>query len=79
MDLANKKSDIVVGTGDLSEAALGWCTYNGDHMSMYNVNCSVSKIFISDILHWYIFEKLNGQNLYSKDDQKLSEILIDIM
>lgn len=79
MDLANKTSGIVVGTGDLSEAALGWCTYNGDHMSMYNVNCSVPKTFISDILHWYISEKLNGQNLYSKDDQKLSEILIDIM
>ena len=43
MDLANMERGIVVGTGDLSESALGWCTYNGDHMSMYAVNASVSK------------------------------------
>ena len=43
MDLANMEHGIVVGTGDLSESALGWCTYNGDHMSMYAVNASVSK------------------------------------
>ena len=41
MDYANKVGGIVLGTGDLSEAALGFCTYNGDHMSMYNVKCSV--------------------------------------
>jgi len=43
MDLANLERGIVIGTGDLSESALGWCTYNGDHMSMYTVNASVSK------------------------------------
>ena len=46
MDLANKVGGIVVGTGDLSEIALGWCTYNGDHMSMYGVNCDVPKTLI---------------------------------
>jgi NAD+ synthase (glutamine-hydrolysing) len=43
MDYANKVNGIVLGTGDLSEEALGFCTYNGDHMSMYNVNCTVTK------------------------------------
>ncbi len=46
MDLANKMGGLVVGTGDLSEIALGWSTYNGDHMSMYAVNCSVPKTLI---------------------------------
>ncbi len=46
MDLANKNSGLVIGTGDLSEIALGWSTYNGDHMSMYAVNCSVPKTLI---------------------------------
>ena len=46
MDLANKTGGLVVGTGDLSEIALGWSTYNGDHMSMYAVNCSIPKTLI---------------------------------
>lgn len=46
MDLANKTRGLVVGTGDLSEIALGWSTYNGDHMSMYAVNCSIPKTLI---------------------------------
>ncbi len=46
MDLANKEDGIVVGTGDLSEIAMGWCTYNGDHISMYAVNCSIPKTLI---------------------------------
>jgi NAD+ synthase (glutamine-hydrolysing) len=46
MDLANKENGFVVGTGDLSELALGWCTYNGDHMSMYNVNSSIPKTLV---------------------------------
>lgn len=41
MDLSNQLNGLVIGTGDLSELALGWCTYNGDHMSMYAVNCSM--------------------------------------
>ena len=43
MDIANKTGGIVIGTGDLSELALGWATYNGDHMSMYGVNAGVPK------------------------------------
>ena len=46
MDIANAKNGIVVGTGDLSEIAIGWSTYNGDHMSMYNVNCGVPKTLV---------------------------------
>ncbi len=46
MDVANETGGLVVGTGDLSELALGWCTYNGDHMSMYAVNCSVPKTLV---------------------------------
>lgn len=50
MDLANKENAIVVGTGDLSELALGWCTYNGDHMSMYGVNGSVPKTVMQHLV-----------------------------
>lgn len=50
MDLANKHGGLVVGTGDLSELALGWATYNGDHMSMYGVNCSVPKTMMQAIV-----------------------------
>ncbi len=50
MDYANKVGGIVLGTGDLSEAALGFCTYNGDHMSMYNVNCSVPKTLVRSLV-----------------------------
>lgn len=46
MDAANMENGLVVGTGDLSELALGWCTYNGDHMSMYGVNCSIPKTLV---------------------------------
>ena len=46
MDVANQFGGIVVGTGDLSEIALGWCTYNADHMSMYGVNCGVPKTLV---------------------------------
>lgn len=46
MDVANMEKGIVIGTGDLSELALGWCTYNGDHMSMYSVNSSIPKTLI---------------------------------
>ena len=50
MDLANKENAIVIGTGDLSELALGWCTYNGDHMSMYGVNGSIPKTLMQHIV-----------------------------
>ena len=52
MDIAGKEGGIVVGTGDLSELALGWCTYNGDHMSMYGVNGSVPKTLVRTLVRW---------------------------
>lgn len=52
MDLANKLGGLVVGTGDLSEMALGWSTYNGDHMSMYAVNCGVPKTLVRYLVKW---------------------------
>jgi len=51
MDVANKEGGFVVGTGDLSELALGWCTYNGDHMSMYAVNTSIPKTLVRTLVH----------------------------
>ena len=56
MNLANKTNGIVIGTGDLSEAVLGWCTYNGDHMSMYGVNCSIPKTLVKYLIEWYANE-----------------------
>ncbi|MBQ0143878.1 MAG: NAD(+) synthase, partial [Bacteroidales bacterium] len=52
MDISNQENGLVVGTGDLSELALGWCTYNGDHMSMYGVNASVPKTLIKFLVQW---------------------------
>jgi NAD+ synthase (glutamine-hydrolysing) len=53
MDTANKEGGLVVGTGDLSELALGWSTYNGDHMSMYAVNSSIPKTLVRHLVKWY--------------------------
>jgi NAD+ synthase (glutamine-hydrolysing) len=52
MDLANQENGLLVGTGDLSEIALGWSTYNGDHMSMYSVNCDVPKLLVRHCVQW---------------------------
>jgi len=52
MDIANKIGGLVIGTGDLSELALGWCTYNGDHMSMYSVNCGIPKTLVKYLVRW---------------------------
>lgn len=52
MDLANKHNGLVIGTGDLSELAMGWCTFNGDHMSMYNVNAGVPKTLVRYLVEW---------------------------
>ena len=53
MDLANQTGGLLVGTGDMSELALGWATYNGDHMSMYGVNCSVPKTLVRHLVRYY--------------------------
>lgn len=66
MDLANKENALLIGTGDLSEVALGFSTYNGDHMSMYNINCSIPKTMIKHLLkHYYenYNESTNVQNI----------------
>jgi NAD+ synthase (glutamine-hydrolysing) len=60
MDLANAEGGIVVGTGDLSESALGWSTYNGDHMSMYAVNCSVPKTLVRHLVSWVAAHEADG-------------------
>ncbi len=72
MDLANKYNGIVVGTGDLSELALGWCTYNGDHMSMYAVNASVPKTLVRYIVE---SEAIKAQRDGNTD---LATVLLDI-
>lgn len=56
MDVANQTGGLVIGTGDLSELALGWCTYSGDHISMYSVNCSVPKTLVKHLVA-YVAEK----------------------
>lgn len=62
MDMANKTGGIVVGTGDLSELALGWCTYNGDQMSMYGVNASVPKTLVRYLVEWFATDAENNGN-----------------
>lgn len=62
MDVANKENALVIGTGDLSELALGWCTYNGDHMSMYAINSSIPKTLIK-----YLIGYFKEQNTECKD------------
>jgi NAD+ synthase (glutamine-hydrolysing) len=69
MDLANMYKGLVIGTGDLSEIALGWSTYNADHMSMYNVNSGVPKTLVKYIIQWAADKKFKG---------KTSAILKDI-
>lgn len=69
MDLANKMNGIVIGTGDLSELALGWATYNGDHMSMYAVNASIPKTLVRYLVRYES----------SHVDKDLSIILLDIL
>jgi len=70
MDIANKKGGLVIGTGDMSELALGWATYNGDHMSMYAVNCSVPKTLVRHLVRYYADT--------CKMD-KLSKVLYDVL
>lgn len=69
LDLANKVNGIAVGTGDLSEAAMGWCTYNGDHISMYSVNCSVPKTLIPHVI----------RAIYADFSEKAREILENVI
>ncbi|AIQ42670.1 NAD(+) synthase [Paenibacillus sp. FSL R5-0912] len=79
MDLANKNGGIVIGTGDLSELALGWCTYNGDHMSMYSVNSGIPKTLIQYVVAWYADHEADetvGKFLYSIIETGISPELL---
>lgn len=70
MDIANKSGGMVIGTGDLSELALGWATYNGDHMSMYAVNASVPKTLVRHLVRYYADTCGN---------QALEQVLLDVL
>jgi NAD+ synthase (glutamine-hydrolysing) len=61
MDVANQVGGLVVGTGDLSELALGWCTYNADHMSMYGVNAGVPKTLVRYLVAWCAESEFGGE------------------
>jgi len=69
MDIANKRNGIVIGTGDLSELALGWATYNGDHMSMYGVNCSVPKTLVRFLV----------RHVAMLEEESVKSILLDVI
>ena len=82
MDTANREGGLVVGTGDLSEMALGWCTYNGDHMSMYGVNAGVPKTLVRFVVKWVMEHKLSGPDEdpgFSSDNTLLKTTLQDIL
>lgn len=70
MDIANQINGLVIGTGDMSELALGWATYNGDHMSMYGVNVSVPKTLVRYLVHYYA---------YTVNNEQLKVVLEDIL
>ena len=70
MDVANQAGGIVIGTGDMSELALGWATYNGDHMSMYGVNASVPKTLVRHLVHYYAD---------TCEDEELKNVLYDVL
>ena len=77
MDIANQTGGIVIGTGDLSELALGWCTYNGDHMSMYGVNAGVPKTLVRSLVKWAAENRFEGMT--GKEGRSIKEILLDIV
>ena len=70
MDIANKYNGMVIGTGDMSELALGWATYNGDHMSMYGVNSSVPKTLVRHLVKVFC--------RYLRGERAL-EVLLDVL
>lgn len=69
MDIANKVGGMVIGTGDMSELALGWATYNGDHMSMYGVNASIPKTLVRFLVRWYA----------DNTDESTAKVLYDVL
>ena len=77
MDVANKEGGIVIGTGDLSELALGWATYNGDHISMYGVNASIPKTLVKYLVGWAADNHFNENCCNAQ--RSVREILLDII
>ena len=75
MDYSNKINALVLGTGDLSELALGWATYNGDHMSMYNVNASIPKTLAKHLVMWYA----TTVNASTPEGLLIHETLLDVL
>ena len=76
MDIANQTGGIVIGTGDLSELALGWATYNGDHMSMYGVNADIPKTLVRSLVKWTAENRFDGAGA---EERSVKEILLDIV
>ena len=70
MDIANRENGMVIGTGDMSELALGWATYNGDHMSMYGVNAGVPKTLVRHLVQYYAD---------TCENRELQEVLLDVL
>ena len=70
MDISNQEGGLVIGTGDMSELALGWATYNGDHMSMYGVNASVPKTLVRHLVQYYAD---------TAEDEELKTVLYDVL
>ena len=68
MDVANQTGGLVIGTGDLSELALGWATYNGDQMSMYGVNASVPKTLVKHLVKW----------VAAQEEESVRKLLLDV-
>ena len=86
MDIANSEGGIVIGTGDLSEIALGWSTYNADHMSMYAVNCDIPKTLVRHIVSWYAdrsahleADKKGAESIPNQKGAVLVDLLRDIL
>ena len=77
MDIANSEGGIVIGTGDLSEIALGWSTYNADHMSMYAVNCDIPKTLVRHIVSWYADRSAHLESC--ENGAALASVLRDIL
>lgn len=80
MDIANEANGLVIGTGDMSELALGWSTYNGDHMSMYAVNCSVPKTLVRYLVLYFAEKAARDKVKAGNEDlEELSDVLFDVL
>ncbi len=79
MDVANQVGGLVLGTGDLSELALGWCTYNADHMSMYGINCGVPKTLVRSLVSWCAQSEFSGETREVLEDICLTPVSPELL